>query len=53
MTRFLQTTVLVAFVASTVTSVFGSPFFERGLVARQDVPAIENLVSITDSEKFW
>ena len=50
MTRFLQATVLIAFVASAVTPVFGSPFVERGLEAREDV---ENIVYVTDSEKFW
>jgi len=50
MTRFLQTAVLIAFVGSAVTPVFGSPFVERGLVAREDV---ENIVYVTDSEKFW
>jgi len=53
MTRFLQATVLIALVASAVTPVLGSPFVERSLVARQDVPAVENLVSITDTEKYW
>jgi len=53
MTRFLQATVLIAFVASAVTSVFGSPFAERDLETRQDVDAAENLVLITDSQKFW
>ena len=50
MTRFLQATVLIAFVASAVMPVFGSPFVERGLEVREDV---ENIVYVTDAEKFW
>lgn len=50
MTRFLQATVLIAFVASAVTPAFGSPFVERGLAAREDV---ENIVYVTDADKFW
>ena len=50
MTRFLQATVLIAFVTTAVTPVFGSPFVEGGLEAREDV---ENIVYVTDAEKFW
>jgi len=50
MTRFLQATVLIAFVVSAVTPVFGFPFVERDLETREDV---ENIVFITDPEKFW
>jgi len=33
-----------------MTSVIGSPFVERDLVARQDV---ENIVYVTDAQTFW
>ena len=50
MTRFLQATMLVAFVASAVTSVFGSVLVEKDLEVREDV---QNIVYVTDSNKFW
>jgi len=50
MARFLQTTTLIVLVVSAVTSVFGSPLVENGLVARQDV---QNIVYVTDANKFW
>ena len=50
MTRSLRATVLIAFVASAVTSVLGSALVERDLDAREDV---QNIVYVTDANKFW
>jgi len=50
MTRFIQATVFVAFVASAVTGVLGSVLVERDLEVREDV---QNIVYVTDANKFW
>ena len=49
MTRLFQATVFIALVASAVMSVSGS-VVERSLEAREDP---QNIVSITDANKFW
>ena len=50
MTRFLQAAMFVAFVASAATSVSGSVLVEKDLEVREDV---QNIVYVTDSNKFW
>ncbi|KAF9645073.1 hypothetical protein BDM02DRAFT_3101901 [Thelephora ganbajun] len=49
MARFLQATILIVLVASSVTSVFGSPLVENNLVARQ---VDRNIIYIEDADRF-